>query len=148
MKKIVYTRPDGGMSVVTPVINTHGEAEGFTEQNAIDRALARIPSDATDIKVVEASAIPADREFRNAWQNTSGVVSIPLAKAKAVTKDRLRIERAPLLAALDAEYLRADEEKDNAAKTEVARKKKLLRDITNLADSATTLAELKAIKAV
>jgi hypothetical protein len=40
MKRIIYTRPDGGVSVVTPCLNIRGD-EGLTEQDALNRALAR-----------------------------------------------------------------------------------------------------------
>jgi len=71
------------------------------------------------------------------------VITINLDKAKAITKNRLRIERAPLLQAQDVAFQRALEEgADTAA---IVAEKQRLRDITNLADQATTLDELKQI---
>ena len=73
------------------------------------------------------------------------MITINLEKAKAITKDRLRAERAPLLQKLDVEYQRADEVSDTTKKAEVAAEKQRLRDITKLADQATTIEELRSI---
>jgi hypothetical protein len=73
------------------------------------------------------------------------MILINLNKAKDITKDRLREERKPLLEAQDVAFQRALEEGvDTAA---IVAEKQRLRDITNLADQAETLDELKALKA-
>ena len=74
------------------------------------------------------------------------MIIINVNKAKEITKDRLRAERAPLLAGLDVAYQRADESGDAEKKAEVVAEKQRLRDITQLADQAQTLDELKALK--
>lgn len=71
------------------------------------------------------------------------MITIDFDKAKEVTKARLRAERAPLLAALDVQFQRALE--TNADTTAIVAEKQRLRNITNLADAATTLDELRAI---
>jgi hypothetical protein len=71
------------------------------------------------------------------------MITINLNKAKEITKDRLRLERAPLLQAQDVAFQRALEEGADTA-TVVAEKQRL-RDITQLADQATTIEELKGI---
>ena len=71
------------------------------------------------------------------------MITINLNKAKDITKDRLRAERAPLLVAQDVLYMRATEA--NQDTTAIVAEKQRLRDITQLADQATTLDELKAI---
>jgi hypothetical protein len=50
------------------------------------------------------------------------------------------------LSGLDVAYQRADEDGDAQKKAEVVAEKQRLRDITLLADQATTAEELKAIK--
>jgi hypothetical protein len=72
------------------------------------------------------------------------MIVINLNKAKDITKERLRTERAPLLQAQDVAFQRALEE--GADTTAVVAEKQRLRDITQLADQATTLDELKAIQ--
>jgi hypothetical protein len=74
------------------------------------------------------------------------MIIVNVNKAKEITKDRLRAERAPLLAGLDVAYQRADEVGDAEKKAEVVAEKQRLRDITQLADQAQTLDELKALK--
>ena len=71
------------------------------------------------------------------------MITINLDKAKAITKERLRAERTPLLQAQDVAFQRALEE--GADTTAIVAEKQRLRDITNLADQATTLDELKEI---
>jgi hypothetical protein len=71
------------------------------------------------------------------------MITINLDKAKAITKDRLRIDRVALLQAQDVAFQRAME--TNADTSVIVVEKQRLRDITQLADFATTLEELKAI---
>lgn len=71
------------------------------------------------------------------------MITINLDKAKAITKDKLRAERAPLLQAQDVAFQRALE--SGADTTAIVAEKQRLRDITLLADQATTLDELKGI---
>jgi hypothetical protein len=71
------------------------------------------------------------------------MIVINVDKAKEITKERLRVERAPLLQAQDVAFQRALEEgADTAA---IVAEKQRLRDITTLADQATTLDELKGL---
>lgn len=70
-------------------------------------------------------------------------ITVNLNKAKDITKDKLRAERAPLLQALDVQFQRALETGGNTA--EIVAEKQRLRDITKLADAAKSTDELKAI---
>jgi hypothetical protein len=72
-------------------------------------------------------------------------ITINITKAKAITKDRLRAERTPLLQTQDVAFQRALE--SNADTTAIVAEKQRLRDITTLADQATTLEQLKELKA-
>lgn len=71
------------------------------------------------------------------------MITINLNKAKEITKDRLRVERAPLLQAQDVAFQRALETSADTAA--IVAEKQRLRDITQLADQATTLDELKGL---
>lgn len=71
------------------------------------------------------------------------MIAINFDKAKAITKDRLRAERKPLLEAQDVAFQRALE--SGADTTTIVAEKQRLRDVTQLADQATTLDELKAL---
>jgi hypothetical protein len=69
------------------------------------------------------------------------MITINLDKAKEITKERLRIDRKPLLEEQDVLYMRTQESDGDT--TAIVTEKNRLRDITKLADSATTLDELK-----
>ena len=71
------------------------------------------------------------------------MITVNLSKAKEITKERLRGERKPLLEVQDVLYMKAQE--DGADTTAIVTEKNRLRDITKLADSATTTDELKAL---
>jgi hypothetical protein len=73
------------------------------------------------------------------------MITVNINKAKDITKDRLRAERTPLLQTQDVAFQRALEE--GADTTAIVAEKQRLRDITQLADQATTLDQLKAITA-
>lgn len=155
MKKIIYTRPDGGLSVVHPVINTHtfvdGDvvpvAEDITEEQALQRALSKIPADAINVQIVDESAIPTDRTFRNAWVAATGAVTHDMAKAREIQKNTLRVLRAPKLAALDVEFMRALEVGDTVGAAAIVAQKQALRDVTKdpAIASARTPAALAAV---
>jgi hypothetical protein len=72
------------------------------------------------------------------------MITINLNKAKEITKERLRSERAPLLQEQDVAFQRALEAGTDTAA--IVAEKQRLRDITQLADQASTLDELKAIQ--
>ncbi len=71
------------------------------------------------------------------------MIVIDIDKAKAITKDRLRAERAPLLAAQDVAFQRALESGSDTAA--IVAEKQRLRDVTSLVDACTTTDELKAL---
>ena len=72
------------------------------------------------------------------------IISIDMAKAKEIHKNKIREAREPKLAALDIEFQKALE--TSADTTSIVSKKKALRDATANAaiDAAKTTAELKA----
>ena len=73
-------------------------------------------------------------------------ITINFIKAQALTKDRLRLERKPLLEAQDVLFQRALETGKDA--TAIVKEKQRLRDVTKLVDSATTLDALKKLGVV
>ena len=72
------------------------------------------------------------------------MIIINLSKAKEITKERLRSERKPLLEAQDVLFMKAQE--DGADTTAIVTEKNRLRDLTKLADDASTVDELKTLK--
>jgi len=128
---IIYTNENGGVSVCVP-----------TGELPIEQVLAKdCPAGAI---IVDSDTLPNEHnDFFNAWELADGVVSVNIDKAKAITKDRLRAERTPLLQAQDVAFQRALE--SGADTSAIVAEKQRLRDVTQLADSATTLDELKAL---
>lgn len=96
---------------------------------------------------IDPGVVPQDRTFRNAWVLSGDKIGHDMEKARAILRDRLRRERAPLLAALDVAYLRAYEADDAAAKADVLVQKQTLRDAPAdpQIDAAATVDDLKAI---
>ena len=74
------------------------------------------------------------------------MIVVNFEKAKALTKDRLRVERKPLLEEQDVLYMKAQEA--TADTTAIVAEKQRLRDVTKLADNSTTLDELKGLTAI
>ena len=72
------------------------------------------------------------------------MITVNFNKAVEITKDRLRSEREPKFAELDVEMMRHWANPERLA--EIDAQKQILRDITKLADQATTLEELKGLK--
>lgn len=129
---IVFTNENGNASVCYPT----GELP-IEEVQAMGTPEGSI--------IIDFEDLPNEHnDFFNAWRLNNGVVSVDLAAAKVITKDRLRQERAPLLQAQDVAFQRAlEQQQDTSA---IVTEKQRLRDITLLADEATTLEELKTIK--
>jgi hypothetical protein len=71
-------------------------------------------------------------------------ITVNITKAKVITKDRLRVDRKPLLEAQDILFMKAQE--TGSSTTTIATEKNRLRDITNQVDSMTTTTQLKAAK--
>ena len=129
---IIFTNDNGGVSVCIP-----------TGELPIEQVLTKdCPAGAI---IVDSDTLPNEHnDFFNAWELADDVVSVNFDKAKAITKDRLRAERKPLLEAQDVAFQRALE--SGADTAEIVAEKQRLRDITKLVDDATTLDELKALK--
>ena len=84
MKRIIYSRPDGSVSVVCPALDTD---EGLAA------AQAKLPADAINPKVVDFSAIPQDRTFRNAWRQNETLVQHDMPKAREIQESRMETSR-------------------------------------------------------
>lgn len=70
------------------------------------------------------------------------VITVDIEKAKEIVKEKLRLDRKPLLEAEDVKFQRALE--TGADTTDIVAEKQRLRDITNDVDAMTTEAQLKA----
>ena len=68
-------------------------------------------------------------------------MQVNFSKAQDITKDRLRVDRKPLLEAQDVLFMRAQETGSDTSA--IVTEKQRLRDITEQVDSMSTLDELK-----
>ena len=69
-------------------------------------------------------------------------INVDITKAKVITKDRLRVDRKPLLEAQDILFMKAQEAGSDTSA--IVTEKQRLRDITTQVDSMTTTTQLKA----
>jgi hypothetical protein len=63
-KRIIYPNDDGGVSVMTPMLEA-------LETMTIEEIAAKDVPAGKPYKIVDASDIPTDRTFRNAWEYTA-----------------------------------------------------------------------------
>ena len=130
---IIFTNSNGGVSVCIPT----GELP-IEQVQAKDTPAGSI--------IVNTSDLPNQHnDFFDAWELNGSTVTVNKSKAVEITKKRLRFERDPLLAAQDVLFQRAQE--INADTTAIVAEKQRLRDITDLATTALTLEQLKALTA-
>lgn len=148
---ILITRTDGRIRIMQFVtkgaLNAAGEVfEREATAEAIEAEISKAGfTDTVSWRVIDPSEIPDDRTFRDAWID-AGKIDVDMPKARAIHRQSLRDMRAPLLAALDVAYQRADEMDDAAEKARVAAKKQALRDVTSdpAIEAAKTPDELKS----
>lgn len=146
MKRIAYTRSDGGVSIVIPAPGARRDNE--TDEQFVERIRQKdVPKGATNVRIIDEAEHPSDRTFRNAWKLGQAGIEVDMPKARGIHRERLRQMRAPLLAALDVEYQRADERGDTTEKQRIAAKKQALRDVTAdpAIEAASTPEQLKAV---
>ena len=124
--KIIYQTATG-VAILTPT----------GELSAEDTAAKDVPAGVA-YRIVNDEDVPSDRTFRNAWKHD---LTVDFPKAQAITKERLRSDRKPLLEAQDVLFQRALETGKDA--TAIVKEKQRLRDVTKLVDAATTLDALK-----
>jgi hypothetical protein len=135
MQVIIFTNDNGGVATTIP-----------TGEISIEDVMEKDVPQGRGARIVNAEDLPNEhQDFYNAWEMNATSVTVNLTKAKELTKDRLRVERTPLLAAQDVAFQRALESGQDTS--EIVAEKQRLRDITALADSATTLDELRALEA-
>lgn len=147
--RIVWRKPDGSLVITIPA---SPRRDGESDEAYLDRVAARVlettPSmrDAERVRdIATADLLPIDRTFRDAWAIDGDAIAVDMSRAREIQKNRLRELRAPVLAALDVEMLRAIEARDTATQQRIAAQKQALRDVTTVAgiEAARTPEELK-----
>lgn len=143
MKIIAIERADGAVSIMRLLLDS---ADIPTE---VAKWAAGSNLVVASFREISEGDIPADRTFRNAWCcGADGKVRPEIARCKAIWREKIRVARAPQIAALDIEYQRADEQANVVRKQEIAARKQALRDAPQdpRIDAAKTPEELKLIQ--
>ncbi len=134
MSRILYQHPDGSVAVIIPAPDC-----GLT----IEEIAAKDVPQGLTWQIVDEADIPTDRTFRNAWCLKNGHFDHDLDKCCAITKDRLRAERKPLLELQDVLFMRSVERGENTST--IAGEKQRLRDVTKLVTTDMTLEQMKEL---
>lgn len=112
---ITYPQPNGQVAVVFPT-------------GDVNDAIKDVP-EGSEYKIVDS--VDIDNDYFNAYEfDAETGAKINMVKAKDIQLNKFRNTRTPLLAKLDLDYMRADEQGDLELKKEIASKKQVLRDIT------------------
>jgi hypothetical protein len=142
MKARILHNIDGTVSVIHPAPKSRREDE--TEVQWLDRVFAKMTPEGVTFEDIDSSALPADRDFRNAWVKGETGIDIHTDKAREITKERLRAERKSLLEAQDVLFIKALE--TGADTSSIVAEKQRLRDITKI-DHIDSLDDMKKIQA-
>jgi hypothetical protein len=112
---ITYPQPNGQVAVVIPT-------------GDVNDAIKDVPA-GVEYKIVES--VDIDNEYFNAYEFDAELGSkVNIEKAKAIHLDKFRAARAPKLAKLDIDFMKAVEANDEEKKTEIVAAKQALRDVT------------------
>jgi phosphotransferase system IIA component len=71
------------------------------------------------------------------------MITIDITKAKEVWKDKIRFARTSVLAKLDIDFIKAQEQ--NLDTTSIVADKQTLRDLPSQVDTANSIEEIKAV---
>ena len=90
-------------------------------------------------RIVDASHLPTDRTFRDAWTDDlpSETVDVDMAKARDIHMDRIREKRTEKLGELDVAFMRAVETGAEEEQQTIAKQKQRLRDLPKQFDLTT-----------
>lgn len=95
-KRIIYTRPDGGVSIIGPAPEFIAGFDG-TEDEALAFIQAKdVPADAVDAVQVDETIIPTDRTYRNAWRQAGGNISVDMPAARVIHANHIEAAKRKL----------------------------------------------------
>ena len=133
-KRIIYSTPEGGVAIVTPV-----------EPLPIEEIAIKCVPPGIPFEIVEIDIIPTDRTFRNAWVMGDCCINHNIDKCKEIGHTIRRTKRAEEFAPYDEVIAKQIPGKD-AGKCEESRQ--IIRDkyaaIQDSIDAAETPDEIKS----
>ena len=141
MSKIIYEQDDGTVAIIIPNLKEINPKTGV-EYTIDEIAMKDVPS-GLSYDIVEDSAIPTDRSFRNAWIQSGKTVVEDMPKAREIHKTNIRLARTEKFKELDVDYQKATE--TSADTSDIVAKKQALRDAPAASGitTAVTTTELK-----
>lgn len=131
-QRIVYVTPSGSVSVIIP-----------TGELPIEDVLTKDVPAGIQGEIVNISAIPSDRTFRNAWVKNGKSIGHDLDKAKGIAHEKRRAARTAEFAPLDIEATIPAKAAQAEAAREAIRQK--YATMQTQMDAATTIEQLKAL---
>ena len=112
---ITYPQPNGQVAVVIPT-------------GDVNAAIKDVP-EGVEYKIVES--VDIDNDYFNAYEfDAETGARVNIEKAKAIHLDKFRAARAPKLAKLDIDFMKAVEANDEDKKASIVAEKQALRDVT------------------
>jgi hypothetical protein len=112
---ITYPQPNGQVAVVIPT-------------GDVNDAIKDVPA-GVEYKIVES--VDIDNDYFNAYEFDAELgAKVNIEKAKAIHLDKFRAARAPKLAKLDIDFMKAVETNNEVKKVEIIAAKQELRDVT------------------
>ena len=158
--KIAIERPDGGVSIMSFMTVGRGNIlpSGAVWLNQDAGSWSREPTDSAVAGEVAKSVpdflswhrltddeVPTDRTFRDALTISAGKFECNIAKAREITRDNLRHQRAAAMPDLDAKWMRATGQGKKADAIEAQRQQWRDAPADPLIDAASTTEELARI---
>ena len=142
--KTVIKLTSGGVAIMTLV-------DGADEAQAIEKWKLANPGAYISHRQMSATAIPADRTFRDAWADITPelTIDIDMAKARDIHLGRIRIKRNAELSKLDIQATKAQDIGDAETLAQIRARKQELRDLpATLAPTLASAASVDALKAI
>jgi hypothetical protein len=128
MSYIIYPQDGNKLAVIIPC-------------GDVQDAVKDVPSE-TPYAIVD-SLEGIDNDYFNGFVYEDGAAVADIAACKNIHLDKFRAARAPKLAALDVQYMKAIEVEDSVKASAIAAQKQELRDVTKIT-LPDTLPEIKA----
>ena len=133
MPFIIYPQADNELAVIIPA----------DPSLSIEEIAAKDVPEGLPYKIVDSLEI--DNDFFNSYEfHAENGAEVNIDKAKGIHLDKFRAARAPKLAKLDVDYMKAIEVEDSVKASQIAIAKKELRDITKIT-LPDTLPEIKEV---
>jgi hypothetical protein len=128
MSFIIYPQADNRLAVIIPT-------------GDVQDAIKDVPEGAPYAIVDSLESI--DNDYFNGLVYADGQIEADISKCKEIHLDKFRSARAPKLAKLDVDYMKAIEVEDSVAASAIAVQKQELRDVTKI-KLPDTLLEIKS----